>query len=55
MKSLSRLAVTNDHFKCNKTGYIQSDDLAMGASLAVNLETLDTKLICIDSNLRVTV
>ena len=27
----------------------------MGASLAVNLETLDTKMICIDSNLRVTV
>ena len=38
MKSLLKLAVTNVHFKCNGIWYVQSDGLAMGASLAVILE-----------------
>ena len=37
MKSLLKLAVTNVHFKCNGIWYVQSDGLAMGASLAVIL------------------
>ena len=37
MKSLQKLAVTNVHFKCNGIWYAQSEDLAMGASLAVIL------------------
>ena len=40
MKSLLRLAATNDHFKCNKIWYTQSDGLAMGAFLAVILANL---------------
>ncbi|XP_075241616.1 uncharacterized protein LOC142336591 [Convolutriloba macropyga] len=40
MKSLSRLAVTSVHFKCNKMWYTQSDGLAMGASLAVIVANL---------------
>ena len=37
MKSLLKLAVTNVHFKCNGIWYVQSDGLAMGASLVVIL------------------
>ena len=37
MKSLLKLAVTNVHFKYNGIWYVQSDGLAMGASLAVIL------------------
>ena len=37
MKSLLKLAVTNVHFKCNGICYVQSDGLAMDASLAVVL------------------
>ena len=37
MKSLLKLAVTNFHFKCDEIWYVQSDGLAMGASLAVTL------------------
>ena len=37
MKKLLKLAVTNVHFKCNGIWYVQSDGLAMGASLAVLL------------------
>ena len=37
MKSLLKLAVTNVLFKCNGIWYVQSDGLAMGASLAVIL------------------
>ena len=37
MKSLLKLAVTNVHFICNGIWYVQSDDLAMGAPLAVIL------------------
>ena len=37
MESLLRLAVTKVHFNCNGTLYVQSDGLAMGASLAVIL------------------
>ena len=37
MKSLLKLAVTNVHFKCSGICYVQSDGLAMGASLAVIL------------------
>ena len=37
MKSLLKRAVTNGHFKCNGICYVQSDGLAMGASLAVIL------------------
>ena len=37
MKILLKLAVTNVHFKCNGIWYVQSDGLAMGASLAVIL------------------
>ena len=37
MKSLLKPAVTNVHFKCNGIWYVQSDGLAMGASLAVLL------------------
>ena len=33
MKSLLKLAVTNVHFKCNGIWYVQSDGLAMAASL----------------------
>ena len=43
MKSLSRLLVTNFHFKCNKTWYTQWDGLAVGASLAVKLANLWVK------------
>ena len=35
MKSLQKLAVTKVHIKCNGIWYVQSDGLAMGASLAV--------------------
>ena len=37
MKSLLKLAVTNVHFKCNGIWYVQSNGLAMDASLAVIL------------------
>ena len=37
IKSLLKLAVTIVHFKCNGIWYVQSDRLAMGASLAVIL------------------
>ena len=37
MKSLLKLAVMKVHFKCNGIWYVQSDGLAMGASLAVIL------------------
>ena len=37
MKSLLKLAVKNVNFKCNGIWYVQSDGLAMGASLAVIL------------------
>ena len=37
MKSLLKLAVTNVHIVCNGIWYVQSDGLAMGASLAVTL------------------
>ena len=37
IKNLLKLAVTNVHFKCNGIWYVQSDGLAMGASLAVIL------------------
>ena len=37
MKSLLKLAVTNVRFKCNGIWYVQSEGLAMGASLAVIL------------------
>ena len=37
IKCLLKLAVTNVHFKCNGIWYVQSDGLAMGASLAVIL------------------
>ena len=35
MKKLLNLAVIKVHFKCNGLWYVQKDDLAMGASLAV--------------------
>ena len=37
MKSLLKLALTNVHFKCNRIWYVQSDGLAMSASLAITL------------------
>ena len=40
MKSLLKLAVTNVHFMCNRIWYVQSDGLAMGASLAVILSNV---------------
>ena len=43
MKSLLKLAVTNVHFKCNGICYVQSDGLAMGASLAVILVNVKMK------------
>ena len=35
MKRLLNMAVSQVHFKCNETWYVQKDYLAMGASLAV--------------------
>ena len=35
MKRLLNMAVSQVHFKCNETWYVQKDGLAMGASLAV--------------------
>ena len=35
MKKLLNLAVSKVHFKCKGLWYVQKDDLAMGASLAV--------------------
>ena len=43
MKSLLKLAVTNVHFKCNGFCYVQSDGLAMGASLAIILANVGMK------------
>ena len=40
MKRLLNMAVSQDHFKCNETWYVQKDGLAMGASLAVILANL---------------
>ena len=34
------MAVSNVHFKCNDTWYVQKEGLAMGASLAVILANL---------------
>ena len=44
MKSLLKLAVTNVHFKCNGIWFVQSDGLAMCASLAVILSNVWMKL-----------
>ena len=35
MKRLLNMAISQVHFKCNETWYVQKDGLAMGASLAV--------------------
>ena len=40
MTSISRLAITNIHFKCNKLWYNQSDGLLKGVSLTINLANL---------------
>ena len=40
MKRLLNMAVSQVHFKCNETWYIQKDGLIMGASLAVILTNL---------------
>ena len=40
MKRLLNMAVSQVHFKCNETWYVQKDGLAMGASLAVILANL---------------
>ena len=40
MKRLLNMAVSQVHFKCNETWYVQKDVLAMGASLAVILANL---------------
>ena len=40
MKRLLKMAVSQVHFKCNETWYVQKDGLAMGASLAVILANL---------------
>ena len=37
MKRLLNMAVSQNHFKCNETWYVQKDGLAMGASRAVIL------------------
>ena len=44
MKNLLKLAVTHVHFKGNGIGYVQSDGVAMGASLAVKLANVWMKL-----------
>ena len=44
MKILLRRMVTNVLFKCNRIWYVKSDDLAMGASLAVILAVAWMKL-----------
>ena len=43
MKRLLNRAVSQVHFKCNETWYVQKDGLAMGASLAVILANLWVK------------
>ena len=40
MKRLLNMAVSQVHFKCNETWYIQEDGLAMGAYLAIILANL---------------
>ena len=40
MKKILNLAVSKVHFKCNGLWYVQEDNLAMGASLAVILTNL---------------
>ena len=40
MKRLLNMAVSQVHFKCNETWYVQRDVLAMGASLAIILANL---------------
>ena len=40
MKRLLNMAVSQVHFKCNETWYVQKDGLAMGASRAVILANL---------------
>ena len=40
MKRLLNMSVSQNHFKCNETWYVQNDGLAMGASLAVFLANL---------------
>ena len=40
MKRLLNMAISQVHFKCNETWYVQKDGLAMGASLAVILANL---------------
>ena len=40
MKRRLNMAVSQVHFKCNETWYVQKDGLAMGASLAVVLANL---------------
>ena len=40
MKKLLNMAVSQVHFKCNETWYVQKNGLAMGASLAVILANL---------------
>ena len=42
-KRLLQLAVSNVHFKCGAKWYVQTDGLAMGASLAVILSNLCMK------------
>ena len=40
MKRLLYMAVSDVHFKCNDTWYVQKDGLAMGESLALILANL---------------